>query len=516
MNHVIMLASENDALKGGKVGGVGDVVRDLPTALAHLGWRTTIITPSYGFLHKQNPSERYCQITFPFGGKEVKGEFWKVRPKSTCESVTHLVFEHREIRGEPIYFNDPPNHPFAQDSTKYAIFCSAVGQYLNQIPQPFVVHLHDWHAATYFLLRELHPAFAHLKSFKSVFTIHNLAIQGTRPMRGSYASVESWFPELFLDKGWISEWKDPRYNEPTFTPMTAGVRYATKVHTVSPTYAEEILKPSDRHNGLYLGEGLEGELQGAKKERRLYGILNGIEYPAGRNVPRMSFQELCELILREIKPQIKQPGNQFFNELTDRVEKLKDSQPSCILTSVTRIVEQKVKLLFEPGSRERSAMDELLQTLKTVNGVYIVLGTGTPDYEEKLEQCFQHHDRFLFIKAYSEPLSAALFANGTMFMMPSSFEPCGIGQMVAMRDGQPCIVNTVGGLKDTVIDNVNGFRFSGATLMDQVDNLIAVTRRAITIFLEDKPQWERVSKEAARARFTWESSAKQYIDLLYS
>src|SRR5436309_440018 len=145
--HIIMIASENDALIGGKVGGVGDVVRDLPGALADLGWQIAVITPSYGFLHKDNPSELYRTVTFPFGGKRMKGDLWKVTPKKPRDGVDHFVFEHADVGGSPIYFNDPPGHAFAKDATKYALFCSAVGQYLKDVPYSFVLHLHDWHAA---------------------------------------------------------------------------------------------------------------------------------------------------------------------------------------------------------------------------------------------------------------------------------------------------------------------------------------------------------------------------------
>ena len=224
--HVIMLASENDALRGGKVGGIGDVVRDLPRALANVGWRVTVVIPSYGFLHKENPSKLRETVVFPFGGKKMRGELWEVTAREPNDRITHFVFEHPDVRGEPIYFNDPPDHVFARDATKYALFCSAVGQFLLRQQSPFVLHLHDWHTATLFLLRELHPEFSGLKGTKTVYTIHNLSIQGTRPMRGSYATVERWFPKLFTDSSWVSTWKDSRYKDAAYTPMAIGIRRA--------------------------------------------------------------------------------------------------------------------------------------------------------------------------------------------------------------------------------------------------------------------------------------------------
>ncbi len=512
--HVIMLASENDALRGGKVGGVGDVVRDLPAALASLGWSTTIIIPSYGFLHIDNPSRFLKSVQFPFGGKNHQGDFHEVTPRRSLAGVKHLVFEHPEIRGEPIYCNDPPGETFARDATKYALFCSAIGQYLRDVDPSTVLHLHDWHMATLLLLQRMHPAFRHLALFRTVFTVHNLAIQGSRPMQGKLATVQEWFPELFQDLSWIPHWSDDRFQEPTYTPMAAGIRYSTRLNTVSPSYAEEILLPSDHEKGFYGGEGLEQFLQQAKAENRLFGILNGAEYPHDRISRKMSWAQMCELIEKELGAEARK--NTFHSEIISRVRLLKEHKPSVVLTSVTRIVEQKIQLLFENTSAGRTVIEDVCALLKNNEGLYIILGTGTSDYEQKLVELSRRCERFIFLNVYSDLLSEASYANGTLFMMPSSFEPCGIGQMIAMRDGQPCLVHAVGGLKDTVIDGINGFCFAGSTRGEQADNLVAAARRAIETALKDPPTWEKICRNAAAVRFTWEKSARQYSDLLYS
>lgn len=511
---VIMIASENDALKGGKVGGVGDVVRDLPVALAALGWNTTVIIPSYGFLHTDNPSRVLKSIQFPFSGKTFTGDFYQVTPQRPTTGVTHLVFEHAEIRGEPLYCNDPPGETFARDATKYSLFCSAIGKYLRDVDPATVLHLHDWHMATLLLLQRLHPEFRHLSGFKTVFTIHNLAIQGSRPMKGKTATVQQWFPELFKAASWVSDWKDYRFKEPTYTPMAVGIRFADKLNTVSPSYAEEILKPSDHVKGFFGGEGLESLLQKAKADRRLFGILNGAEYHAEIDRRRMSWPEMCSLIEAELKPVLEK--NDLHRAVLQRVQSVRDLNPAIILASVTRVVEQKIKLLFEKSSRGKLAIDEIFSFLEKYNGVYLFIGTGTSDYEQKLIETFKRCRRFIFVNLYSVPVSDALYHNGTIFMMPSSFEPCGIGQMIAMREGQPCVVHAVGGLKDTVIDRLNGFQFSGSTLREQADNLIETTGRAIRMAVEDPAGWKTLCNNASEARFTWEKSARQYSELLYS
>ncbi|HYQ87465.1 MAG TPA: glycogen/starch synthase [Bacteroidota bacterium] len=513
---VVMVASENDGLKGGKVGGVGDVVRDLPKALARLGWRVTVIIPSYGFLHKSNPGRRLETVGFPFGGSSREGEIWELTARNPVEGVSYLVFEHPEIRGNPIYCHDPPGQAFAQDAAKYALFCSAVGQYLLRRPPGFVLHLHDWHTGSMFLLRELHPAFSSLKKIKTVFTIHNAAIQGPRPIRGKHATVEQWFPELFRNVDWISRWKDHRYAEPVFTPMAAGIRFAARVNTVSPTYAEEILKPSNPAAGFFGGEGLEPFLVEAKAQSRLFGILNGCEYPDPPRSTKLPPGELLDLLQSEVGKWKDVKGGTTVRETLQRIEDLRKYDASALLTSVTRVVDQKVRLLFERGSRKMRAIDDLLPLLSKYNAVYLVLGTGTPEYEEALSAAQRKHPRLLYLKGYSESIADSMYASGSLFIMPSLFEPCGISQMLAMREGQPCVVHAVGGLKDTVIDGVNGFHFTGATFSEKVDHFLQIVDKALRIFTTDRAGWDRISSEAAKARFTWESSARKYVELLYT
>lgn len=515
-SHIIMLASENDALVGGKVGGVGDVVRDLPRALAALGRTIDIITPSYGFLHKQNPAKLLGAIPFPFQGEKHTAQIWSVTSRQPQEHIRHVVIDHPELKGDPIYYNDPPASPFKRDATKYALFCSAAGKFLQTIDVPFVLHLHDWHTGLYFLLRELHPEFRKLKSIPTAFTIHNLAIQGTRPIYGDVSSVEEWFPELFKNTEWIQQWKDIRYTEPSFTPIAVGIRYADKVNTVSPGYAEEILAPSDHARGYFGGEGLENILRIKKEQHALFGILNGCEYPDSRTGSGMSFSGLLNFINTELTSSKQSQLDIFYNSMIERIEKLKQTGPLFILTGVTRIVDQKIKLLFEKGSDDRPAIDGVMDAVAKHQGIFIILGNGTDESESRLIEASNRHDRLIFLKLYNEKISRALYANGTMFVMPSSFEPCGISQMLAMRDGQPCLVHAVGGLKDTVIDNVNGFTFGGTTIVDQADDFIRVTGKAIRIFMQDKPTWEKIRRTALNARYTWESSARQYVDFLYS
>ena len=149
----MIIAAENGALPGGKVGGVGDVVRDLPPALAGLGWRASVLTPSYDRFHRLPGAKRLGAVKIQFrGARHVVGVF----EVETGTSRT-IVFNHKLLaptEAGRVYDDDPDDRPFATDASKFALFCSAAAAWIDALLQaPDAVHLHDWHAAYYLLHR---------------------------------------------------------------------------------------------------------------------------------------------------------------------------------------------------------------------------------------------------------------------------------------------------------------------------------------------------------------------------
>ena len=186
--------------------------------------------------------------------------------------IRHVAFEHPlfspQGRGR-IYCHDSADRPFATDAGKFAFFGETAATFVGGLQQlPEVVHLHDWHAATYNVLRSFDENLEALRSVRTVFTIHNLAYQGTRPISGDEASLEAWFPQLRYTHSSI---RDPHLAH-CYNPMAAAIRLADRVSTVSPTYATEICRASDGATGFIGGEGLEQELTHAHDEGRLVGI----------------------------------------------------------------------------------------------------------------------------------------------------------------------------------------------------------------------------------------------------
>ena len=505
MKKIWLVAAENDALPHGKVGGVGDVVRDLPIALAGLGLEVTVITPSYGMFHTLPGAEPYQKIRVEFAGQSLIAHVFEL--PGAGNAVRQFVIEHEILSPEgpgKIYVNDPPGNPFAIDSAKFAFFNAAVAALVNSSDNPpDVLHLNDWHTGLIPALKVFGSRDAALSRVRTVFTIHNLAYQGIRPFRGHPSSLESWFPELLEHE---AELVDPRYPE-CVNFMASAIRLADAINTVSPNYAMEIQRASDPSTGFSGGEGLEDELKTAFQQGRLTGIINGCMYPE-QSPSALQWDELLALIAT--RPDIMNanlPPQQW-------IENHKGQPPDNLLLSIGRVVDQKVPLFLHPVGGERSALEVILETLGP-KSLFIMVGNGDRNLEERFVEIARTCENFLFVRGYVEGFAGPLYATADLFLMPSSFEPCGISQMLAMRAGQPCVVHAVGGLKDTVEHGVTGFVFDGASPLAQAENFVRCVLEAVTLKQKKPAQWRKICSNAALQRFSWPLAAQRYLDTLY-
>jgi len=508
--HVLFIAAENGALPGGKVGGVGDVVRDLPRALNAQGWGVTVLTPSYGSFHRLPGATELDSFTVRFRGADHSVRAYAL----DVESVRIVLFEHDFMvptEAGRIYHDDGPLRPYATDADKFAFFCAAAASWIDTLSSlPDAVHLHDWHAAFYLLHREFSPSGERLRRIPTVFTIHNLTYQGQRPLRDNESSLEAWFPDMNYDARVLA---DP-FADDCINPMAFAIRRADRISTVSPTYAQEIQCPSNPATGFIGGEGLEKDLTRAAEEGRLFGILNGCEYPAnpgrkpGWHRLMMAAGETVGEWLND------KPGTAVHELVKERLDALPNRRPLHVLASIGRLVSQKMQLFLQPLADGRSALEHILDNLGR-RGVLIMLGSGEHGYEERLERIAAGHNNFIFLRGYAEDFGSLLYQGGDLFLMPSSFEPCGISQMLAMRSGQPCVVHGVGGLHDTVESGITGFVFAGDSRAEQASAFASCVERALALRHDHPNRWQKIRKLAAAQRFDWASSAKQYIGQLY-
>jgi starch synthase len=566
VNRVLLVAAENDALQGAKVGGMADVIRDLPPALAQCGVIADVAMPNYGFLAAHYHAKHYANITLNFAGAThyVK-VFCMPRPTSKSDvlaingvSDTNMLPEQMQSNPSMVYLFDHPlfNHhgqvycngahdrPFADDATKFALFSLSVATCLidHILPRYTVLHLHDWHAAMVAMLRQCVDDFSSLKELTCVYTIHNLALQGIRPFNGDESSFAAWFPQFVNQLKPIAKLSifDPRYGN-CINPMRMGIVLSDRVHLVSPTYAQEVLLPSDHAKGFFGGEGLEADLLAKAEQQKLIGIINGCMYSDIEQAEQAGIERYAAFLVMAQNALLKWQAKVSEVSAIDSIALCRLSQLNTrlltlslantmnsdnaktpfLLTSVGRLTEQKVLILLQPcvdvhGHQQVSTvLDALLDTLKSEqpDGVLMLLGSGDLHIARQLQGVAARHDNLVFMHGYDEALSEELYRIGDLFLMPSSFEPCGISQMLAMRAGQPCLVHAVGGLKDTIIDNVSGWSFSGASLSEQGTALVARFKQILALYQTE--QWQHVAQNASKQRFTWDNVAKEYKDKLY-
>lgn len=519
---VLMLAAENDALPHAKVGGVGDVLRDVPEALAESGVDVDIILPDYADYQSLMKSEQLATIELEFAGRTQVLTLLKLWPLDSKQAQNkHLNFyalSHDTFAGEAgqWVYTDDDEGPFATDATKFALFCQGVLEALHNdlLPRPDKFHFHDWHAAFATILLEYEFRYSGFKRIPRVFSIHNLSLQGIRPITGMSSSLYGWYRNLKVDMTYLV---DPRYPD-CINPMRAAIHYCDKIHVVSPSYADEVQRPSDPSQGFFGGEGLHEDLQIAAKNNKLVGILNGCKYDVSFPEP-MSYREFLVSSQQSLfswmalKDTMRSAHFIAFERVRALLASKKKNKPF-IASFVGRLTSQKVALLMVTYEG-KTVLEHILDRLKDINGVALMMGSGDANLERKFTQVMAKYDNLIFLNGYTAHLSEDLYALGDLFLMPSSFEPCGISQMLSMRRGQPCLVHHVGGLKDTVIDGVNGFAFTGSDVTEQCNNLLASFDRAVTIYLNDPEAWQQYVENAKAARFSWQQSVEEYLNKLY-
>jgi starch synthase len=514
--HIAMIASENGALPGGKVGGIGDVIRDVPRELAARGHEVTVVNPGYQFLSRLPGARLINTLSVDFASSLERIAILEVEMPGQPQGVRMVLLDHPLFgsAGEASIYHHDAHEPFATDARTFALFCHALclAFVSGALPRPDVLHLHDWHAAMLLVLRRSHPGYRPLQSVPCVFTIHNLSLQGIRPMSGSWSSPAVWFPTLKLP---LQDVLDPRYPD-CLNLMRAGIRLADRVHVVSPTYAREIQLPSDPEHGLVRGEGLEADLQKAAEQGRLFGILNGCEYPGGRQRPvaHRQFIEAATAVLDEWTDSKLWIKGAMFRALQRLLLwNTRTRKPPMVVASVGRLTAQKVRLLAVPDASGRPALEVMLEQLD--NGLMVILGSGDERYERFLLEVMERHDNFLFLNGFSESMADVVYRYCDLFLMPSSFEPCGISQMLAMRAGTPCLVHKVGGLADTVRHLDNGFCFEGDNLKQQVEGLMETFSEALQVRSSRLPVWNAICRNAEATRYSWEGVIREYEDKLY-
>ncbi|MBI4534933.1 MAG: glycogen synthase, partial [Ignavibacteriae bacterium] len=383
-----------------------------------------------------------------------------------------------------MYIHPESKKDYVDNDTRFIFFSRGVLEVLKRMGwQPDIIHCNDWQTGLIpAYLKTLYKEDPFYKKTKTVFTMHNMAYQGIFP--------KTSFTKTLLPKTLLSEKGIESQGCVNF--LKAGIVFSDALTTVSRKYALEI-----RTNGEY-GFGLQSLIN--RRRKNLHGILNGIDYsvwnPAiDETIPHKYDVKSFDLKIENKKALLARMKMPF-----------KETTP--LLGIISRLAEQKGFDLI----------DEILEPMMNMDLQLIVLGVGEKRYHEILERASRMYPGKVGVHlSFSADLAHWIEAGSDIFLMPSKYEPCGLNQMYSLKYGTVPIVRATGGLDDTIQDfdprtgKGTGFKF---TKYDGGE-LLRTIQRAVELFA-DRATWRKIVRNGMSEDFSWESSAKKYLQLYRS
>jgi starch synthase len=465
-----------------KTGGLADVSASLPAALARLGADMHLLMPGY-----EEALDRAEQL-HTTGFAPAIPEYENVRILTGRSPDSGLPVSFVDIPelyrdGGGLYVNADGSEREDNSVRFAALTHAAAAMALGQIGSawiPDIVHCNDWHTG---LLPLLLRAKATGARPKTVFTVHNMAFQGLCPW--------TQFESLGLPSGPEITEGIEFYGQVNF--LKAGLKFGDMLTTVSPTYAREIQTPE-------FGCGLEGVVSSRAKD--LVGILNGIDTDFWN--PMYDRWIAASYSRHDIS------GKRECKRALQRELGLIQDDNAPLLIFVGRLTRQKMADVL------LAALPEILK--RGGDRQLAILGQGDKALEDGFRNLMAVFPGRLSVHVgYSEDRAQRLHAGADMLIHGSRYEPCGLTQLYAMRYGTIPIVRPVGGLADTVVEvndatistsRATGFHFHGASIEDK---LVAVDR-AVAMYRQDLA-WRRLQRAAMKADFSWDRSARQYLEV---
>ncbi|MEN8905877.1 MAG: glycogen synthase [Clostridiales bacterium] len=478
-NNLKVLFVSSEVYPFAKTGGLADVAMALPQELFSMGHDVRIIMPKYKTI-KDIDFKKVTDLSVWVGQRNEKFAIQETKYKYFVNNKEQEVTVY--FVDSQYYFDRDKIYDYGDDGERFAFFSKAVLSMLPKISfKPDIIHCNDWHTGLIPMLLKENVDYLkndYYKNIKTIYSIHNLGYRGDFPK------------DIILLLGVSNKVFVPDKAEffGMFSYMKVGIAYADIINTVSKVYALEI------QTGYY-GERLDGVLR--KRTKDLYGIINGIDY----NVFNPS---LDDKIYR--KYSLDNLDEKYVNKFQLQKELLIPQKNVPVISIITRLAEQKgLNLLLEK-------MDQLMS--KDIQ--LIVLGSGDYEYENGLQYFRDKYpDKIAIYLGFNGVLANKIYAASDMFLMPSRFEPCGLGQLISYKYGTIPIVRSTGGLADTVLD-YNGDRLNGTgfTFHDfSSDDMLNAIDRAIELYSGEPGKWKKLVKQAMSFDYSWREPAKEYIEL---
>ncbi|MGQ9492795.1 MAG: glycogen synthase [Anaerolineae bacterium] len=472
---ILYLSAE--AVPFAKTGGLADVAGSLPKAIHALGHDIRVAMPRYGRIDPTKFGLKQVLPAFPVPMDKQMEEAAVLQGSIASEVPVYFIENAKYYDRDGIYM-------YPDDAERFIFFCRSALEMLKRLEwRPHIIHCNDWHTAIIpnwlKTVYEDDPFFAQTAT---VYTIHNLAYQGIFGYRVlEIAGIAEYGFMYHPEMADLAEVVDF---------MARGIFFADVINTVSEKYAQEILTPE-------FGEKLDPLLR--DRRDRLFGILNGIDYEVMNPATDKYIVQNYDIEHLEKRIQNKLALQQQAN--------LKQDAATPLIGIISRLTDQKG---FD-------ILGDVLDHVLDLDLQLIVLGTGDPHYHEMFSRIAQAYPgKAAIFLTFNAELAQKIYAGSDMFLMPSRFEPCGLGQMIAMRYGSVPIVRATGGLADTVKDfdprtgEGNGFSF---TRYDRWA-LFATIVRALENY-KYRDTWHKLQVRGMATDFSWNASARKYVDLYY-
>lgn len=474
MKNINVLFASSEVFPFAKTGGLGDVAGSLPKAISKLGTDIRVVMPNYGSIPLQYKNSMDF-LGFIYVDLSWRHQYCGVL-KLVNDDITYYFLDNE------YYFNRSELYGDFDQAEQFTFFSKAIIEMLPLIGfKPDIIHCNDWQTGVVSLLMKAnyrHTPF--YSKMKTVFTIHNLKYQGI-------------FPKEVLTDLLEVDWKYFTSNGIEFHDninyMKAGLVYSDSVSTVSPSYAQEIKTD-------FYGENLNDIL--INRSNDLYGILNGIDYQ--KNDPENDSRLYTPYSADDISKKYENK-RQLQKELG-----LPARADVPIIGIISRLTAQKGFDLIE------LVLEEILQ----IDIQLVLLGKGDEHFKNVFENAaYWHKDKVSANITFNDTLAQRIYAGSDMFLMPSLFEPCGLGQIFSFRYGAIPIVRETGGLNDTVISYNedtgvgNGFSFKNYNAHDMLNTI----RRAVDFYYNKKDVWDLLIQRGMRADYSWDKSAHAYLDM---
>jgi len=452
-------------------GGLAEVAGSLPKALFNStkSYKIKVVMPLYKTIIDKFSKE------LKFVGKgEIELAWRKLYVgvyKTKYEDIEYYFVDNK------YYFNRDGLYGHYDDGERFAYFSKSIFKVMEIIDYyPNIIHTNDWQSSLVNIyLDVLYKKKGIYMDIKSVFTIHNIEYQGIydRYFLGDVIGIDDEQASILEYNGMINL-------------MKGAIVCSDLVTTVSPRYSREISTTNYAH-------GLEHVIRINKN--KIMGILNGI------NVE--SYNPLTD---KEIY--VNYDVNTVSEKVKNKIEIQKSlglevDENKCLMVVISRLA----------GHKGIDILLEALQGYLDLNVQFVVLGTGTEEYQNAFTKIANRNTRSVkALITFNGGLARKLYSAADIFVMPSKSEPCGLSQMIASRYGAVPLVRATGGLYDTIIDYTedgNGFVFKDYT----ADALYLKGKEAIQMYYNDKEEFNKLVVKAMNKDFSWEASSKQYIEM---